>query len=270
MKCQYCESEAILPFKCAFCGGYFCAEHRLPEKHECPEILNALQRRDEQQANVKDALNSQGQYHDYRIPTHRLNAKVFGASTSELKHLTIGTLIVISVGFSILYNLGLEARDPWRALIGSALVFTSTFVLHEIAHKVAAQHYGLWAEFRLTLFGSLLTLLSIISPLKIISPGVVQMAGVADKKTIGKVSLAGPATNLILSIIFLSLSHYIGNPFVAVGAILNPWTALFNLVPFSVFDGEKIFWWDKKVWVASFAASVIFTYFALRLFFTFP
>jgi len=34
-KCEYCGREVMLPFKCPYCGGLFCAEHRLPEKHEC-------------------------------------------------------------------------------------------------------------------------------------------------------------------------------------------------------------------------------------------
>ena len=34
-KCEYCGKEVMLPFKCPYCGGLFCAEHRLPEKHEC-------------------------------------------------------------------------------------------------------------------------------------------------------------------------------------------------------------------------------------------
>ena len=34
-KCEYCGKEVLLPFKCPYCGGLFCAEHRLPEKHEC-------------------------------------------------------------------------------------------------------------------------------------------------------------------------------------------------------------------------------------------
>ena len=41
-KCNYCEKEILLPFKCKFCGGYFCEEHRLPEKHNCPNIPKPL------------------------------------------------------------------------------------------------------------------------------------------------------------------------------------------------------------------------------------
>jgi len=41
-KCEYCGKEVLLPFKCKFCGGYFCEEHRLPEKHNCPNIPKPL------------------------------------------------------------------------------------------------------------------------------------------------------------------------------------------------------------------------------------
>lgn len=34
-KCSYCGASESMPFTCKFCGGKFCAEHRLPENHEC-------------------------------------------------------------------------------------------------------------------------------------------------------------------------------------------------------------------------------------------
>lgn len=34
--CEFCgESAGTLPFKCSYCGGQFCATHRLPESHDC-------------------------------------------------------------------------------------------------------------------------------------------------------------------------------------------------------------------------------------------
>ncbi|WXG45023.1 MAG: AN1-type zinc finger protein [Promethearchaeati archaeon SRVP18_Atabeyarchaeia-1] len=35
MKCLVCDKEIYLPFKCQFCEGSFCLEHRLPENHKC-------------------------------------------------------------------------------------------------------------------------------------------------------------------------------------------------------------------------------------------
>jgi len=34
--CYYCLEPVYMPFRCNRCGGYFCEEHRLPEKHDCP------------------------------------------------------------------------------------------------------------------------------------------------------------------------------------------------------------------------------------------
>ena len=48
--CEHCgEKIPFLPFKCKYCGGAYCKEHRLPENHECsfeskhiPIITSAL------------------------------------------------------------------------------------------------------------------------------------------------------------------------------------------------------------------------------------
>ncbi len=34
-KCEECGKELALPFRCSYCGGNYCDEHRLPENHEC-------------------------------------------------------------------------------------------------------------------------------------------------------------------------------------------------------------------------------------------
>ncbi len=40
MKCDICGKEEVLPYKCNYCGGTFCSEHRLPEKHFCEGIYD--------------------------------------------------------------------------------------------------------------------------------------------------------------------------------------------------------------------------------------
>jgi Zn-dependent protease len=42
-------------------------------------------------------------------------------------------------------------------------------------------------------------------------------------------------------------------------AAFNAWIALFNLIPFGIFDGFKIFLWDKKIWTLAFTSSLILT-----------
>lgn len=37
MGCDVCGDESELAFTCSFCAGSFCAEHQLPENHDCPQ-----------------------------------------------------------------------------------------------------------------------------------------------------------------------------------------------------------------------------------------
>jgi len=64
-KCDFCGKEITLPFKCPFCTGRFCDEHRLPENHEC---LNAPPRSPlghwkTKIPKGKEATVSEGDYH---------------------------------------------------------------------------------------------------------------------------------------------------------------------------------------------------------------
>jgi len=149
---------------------------------------------------------------------------------------------------------------PWAGIL--AAVFTFSFLLHELAHKLTAQLYGLWAEFRLTLTGVLITLISMIplSLIKIISPGAVMIAGYGSKETIGKISVAGPLTNLLLSILFVGTSLVtsgIAGEVAVVGSFFNALIVLFNILPFWLLDGWKVFRWNKAVWGIIFALSIV-------------
>lgn len=38
IKCRACGTQIDFPFSCSYCGDFFCAEHRIPESHECPNL----------------------------------------------------------------------------------------------------------------------------------------------------------------------------------------------------------------------------------------
>jgi len=190
-------------------------------------------------------------------------------SDKEIKHLAIAALLVIGVGLSFIgfpntfYN---GYSIDYATLVLFTIIFTTSFFIHEIAHKTAAQRKGFWAEFRLTVMGAILTLLSIISPFfKIISPGAVMVAGFADSESVGKISIAGPATNIALSTIFFAIAFLIPAPIFLLGAAFNAWIALFNLIPFGLLDGFKVFLWDKKVWALAFTASLVLTLISYKI-----
>ncbi len=192
----------------------------------------------------------------------------FRFSVKEIEHLSFGILLVAGVGLSLIGFQSLMDSDYGLLALYIAM-FTISFFVHEIAHKVLAQSYGLWAEFRLTLVGALLTMFSMISPfIKIIAPGAVMVAGPYDRKVMGKTSAAGPATNVALAAALLGLTLAIPNyalMFARV-AFFNGWIAVFNLIPFGMLDGLKIFSWDKKTWTLLFAASLTITILCYRYF----
>jgi len=249
MKCQYCDKDEALPFKCPYCNAYFCAEHRLPESHNCSG---------QWMARTPTPHDYSVTYAPPRPPPALI--KPFSFSTTEIRDLAVSAALVAGVGLSMV---GFEFHGP-EILASLAVVFISVFLLHEIAHKLVAQRFGLWAEFRLTLLGALITLVSALPnfPIKIISPGAVMIAGPINKDTMGKTAIAGPSTNLGLSIVSLVLASLTSGLFSGVAmlsAAFNAWIALFNLVPVGILDGWKVFSWNKIVWGAAFALSLALT-----------
>jgi Zn-dependent protease len=264
VKCQYCGDNVVLPFKCNYCGEFFCASHRIPESHSCPEAYRARAPREAPPIDNKGW--SKAPSYKYTISYTPPSSKMYGFSIKELKHLLIGSLLVLGVGLT--YFLSTEPTSIQNLIILS-IAFTLSFLLHEIAHKFSAQHFNLWAEFRLTLQGALITLLSIFLPFKIISPGAVMIVGSGTKVTIGKTAVSGPITNIILSVICILFATFSQNLFQII-AFINAFLAVFNLIPFGVFDGMKVFRWNKMIWIITFALAFIlatYSYFSLLNFF---
>jgi Zn-dependent protease len=132
-----------------------------------------------------------------------------------------------------------------------------------------AQKKGLWAEFRLTTWGVLLTFISVFLPIRMIAPGAMMIAGSPNGDDIVKISLAGPATNIILCLGILGAAFALLPSAFALMlffvAYINAFLALFNLLPIGILDGYKIFSFNKKIWVLAFVPSVILTIFTFLL-----
>jgi Zn-dependent protease len=261
MKCQDCSQETLLPFRCPHCGGQFCGAHRLPENHACPKIDAARTQRQEQVMTNQTYGSYNYSYVYGQDPYKRKN--YISTSPKELKHIGVAAALVIGIGFSIgLYGF----LSVWSyAIMGIfAGLMTASFLVHEIAHKIVAQKKGMWAEFRLTTWGAVLTFVSVFLPFKMISPGAMMIGGsVPSGEDLVKISIAGPITNLIFSSVLLSLAFTLPpSSFVLMlffAAYINAFMAVFNLIPFGILDGYKIFSFNKKVWSLAFAPSVALT-----------
>jgi Zn-dependent protease len=234
----------------------------LPESHDCPRIELA-------HATKEPIVIQKPSSYQYRItygPARPYRGRIY-FSPKELKHITVAVLLVVFIGLmsgvyaSIFPQTGLPV-----SVAAFTVILTASFFMHEMAHKIVAQRRGLWSEFRLTLWGAVITLISALSPVfKIISPGAVMISGPAEKEEVAKITIAGPTTNIVLATALLA-GAFAPTSFSFVlffGAFFNAFIALFNLIPIGILDGFKIFSWNKKVWACVFALSlalVIITY----------
>jgi Zn-dependent protease len=176
---------------------------------------------------------------------------------TELKHIIIAVL-ALTLAFAIVMLPGLTGgtvylRFATAFLVAAAAVVTG-FLLHELMHKVVAQRYGAWAEFRLYPLGLVLALLFSVFGFVFAAPGAVYIQGRLTPKQNGLVSLAGPLTNVGVGSVFLVATFLVpgaGLLTYALGVVatINMFLGLFNLLPIPPLDGSKVLAWNIPVYI---------------------
>lgn len=129
------------------------------------------------------------------------------------------------------------------------------FLLHELAHKISAQKYGCWAEYRYSGQGLLFTILLSLAGFLFAIPGAVYIEGNINNKQNGIISLAGPLTNILIALLFLPfiyLTNGIINLIVSFVCFINLILALFNMLPIPPLDGSKVLRWNIGIYLATF------------------
>ena len=184
------------------------------------------------------------------------------------------SLAALTIAFAILG----ERRLPSAEVFFISAVGTGTgFLLHELAHKYAAQRYGYWAEYRANRSGLLLIIIMAFVGFIFAAPGAVMIhkargraddrwsasegwqinqpeLAEAERKETLWISLAGPMTNIVLAILFfLFLASDAATSSLWLSAanfalFVNLTLAAFNLLPFGPLDGKKIFDSSRTVW----------------------
>jgi Zn-dependent protease len=192
----------------------------------------------------------------YERPSTVRRLRTFHFSKLELKHLGVAMLIV-----GLIFSWGKEL-----AIIPPVVVAVLLgFIIHEVAHKLAAQKHGLQAEFRINPMLALISLISIALPVKFVAPGAVVIWGPYITRRIeAEISSAGPLTNIVIAFIGLAVrsiktlgiyGYYI--------LLINSFLALFNLLPLPMFDGGKLFQSDLRIWLALFSLSLLLFMFSV-------
>jgi len=197
-------------------------------------------------------------------------------SETEIKHLLVAWL-AISLAFTILFERTLRPQAFALTFLASALTVGLGFTLHELAHKIVAQRYGSWSEFRAEPLMLLFAILTAFAGFIFAAPGAVVIFNpYLTREESGKIAIAGPLTNVALAFAFLALSLLA--PFFAsarsvvvgvggvadfalrvgeIGSKVNGWLALFNMIPFGFFDGRKVFVWSKQAFAFATCAAIL-------------
>jgi len=195
------------------------------------------------------------------LPTGKIR---FGKT--EIRHIAIA-LGVLTLAFAIVLTRATNIFTGDIILgflyaLGLSFVVVGTgFFLHEMAHKLVAQRFGAWAEFRIFPFGLMMALVFSFLGFIFAAPGAVYIQGVANRRENGLISIAGPATNLIIGIPFVIVMlvfplYGILGWFIYLMGYINVFLAFFNLLPIPPLDGSKIYRWNAPVYVVAIVASI--------------
>jgi len=190
----------------------------------------------------------------------------------EIKDLVISALalalafgIALSGGYRAFFTPGLLVTVFLMSIVAVSL----GFVLHEIGHRFVARRFGCFAEYIMWPTGLILAVVVSFFGFVFAAPGAVMIYPKSDaggrvtltRQKIGLISITGPAMNLCLALVFILLNMAYSDIALltllfSLGARINIWLAVFNLIPFGPLDGAKIFRWHKGVWLAAIAVGI--------------
>jgi len=173
-------------------------------------------------------------------------------------------LIISWLTLSVAFAWNLNPTLFFYSLPFYLLAVGTAFVLHELAHRVVANHFGYPARYVMWKEGLLLALgLAILTNGRFVfaAPGAVYIFGHPREDENALISLAGPFTNLVIAYLFFFLALSLP-PSSSLFALLlslakvNAFIGFFNMMPIYPLDGSKILPWNPFVY---FVTLLLFT-----------
>jgi len=94
MKCDYCQKLSDeLPYKCKFCGGTFCSDHRLPENHEC---IGLESYKDVKHEEFRGGVVRAAKEYDAKV-------KAYAGRGPDFRKLALYAVVLIIIAFIVYY-----------------------------------------------------------------------------------------------------------------------------------------------------------------------
>lgn len=189
--------------------------------------------------------------------------------------LTISLTIVMSGGFYIffqIFNGTYSLFTFFNFLFISFLIASTGIILHELGHKLTANFLGIYAVYELSIWGSIIAIISSFFLVLIAVPGGVSINSLGrppSNRNISRVALAGPLINIFIGIIFLFLFYFMYFFYNIISMTFwyvmyfNIYIGAFNiLIPFLPFDGGYVFRYERKLWILLAIISIILLIFS--------
>lgn len=135
VKCDVCGKEELLPYRCKYCGGVYCMEHRLPEEHDCDAIddywnvpVNVKKKKFDVGLPIRPSKPART-VRPVKLPDFRLTS--YGYNNMVLALITLMFFIgILSRGWVIQYL----ALNPVRFVTMPWQILTAMFVHLEFWH----------------------------------------------------------------------------------------------------------------------------------------
>lgn len=207
------------------------------------------------------------------VNTKKLKKKNFWYFSKQEKIDLLISWFTLSIAFTwliqrriiVLPEIGFATAISIALPIGFIAVGTG-FVLHELAHRQAARHFGFVSEYRAwyPMLG-IAVLFAFFTGIIFAAPGATYFFGNnVSRKQNGIISAAGPTINLIVGVILFSTAFLFNNSIISLillfAATINFWFAFFNLLPFWVLDGKKVLNWKPELWILLMGIAVFFVF----------
>jgi len=191
--------------------------------------------------------------------------RVFQMNSTERNDLLVSWL-TLSLAFALVISDSFLSLVSLAEAVPIALLSVGTgFIFHEMAHRQAARRYGFHAEYRAWNQGLILAVVfAVISfgRFTFAAPGATYIfAHNISREKNGKISIAGPATNVVIGFLLLFAAGLAPSGFVfkvlVNASTINFWFAFFNLLPIGPLDGKKVMAWNLGAWGAIMAVSAV-------------
>jgi len=184
----------------------------------------------------------------------------------EIRDIVI-SLLVLSFIFSY-RRVFIEGN--YFSFFESIFILIFVFLFHELAHRTVARKYECKAKYVMWPTGILISILFTLFTDGLVIFAAIGFVSISYKyptrlgfkfvgltlEEIGWISLSGPLTNIIVALIFKTISPLNPSFFMSISQI-SLVLALFNLFPIPPLDGSKVFAWSRVAWICSMTLSFV-------------